>query len=315
MIFPGLKKLGKELGFKNNNTYLYGFVKNTYVMFADGSNKKTVWFRFPEKPDDADKQKILSWQKKGYAKIINFLDDNSVDAEIIFTEYFIPYKVSKIKEVIEDIANYISEKYPNSKVICVGDNCNSTEVNIYEIEEVPMLMCSSCANRLQNEIENTYADENLLPNNYLIGFLFSAIFSIPGILLNFFFFLLGRISAVTGLFYYFLAQKGYLWAKGKLNKFGVMIISVTSLIFTALGTYVSYIGYLLKELLTYPETKGVSISNLLNFIFELIKEPEVKRELLGNIYLSLFICGICIVINTISSLKATKKINVKELES
>ena len=314
IIFPGLKKLGKEFNFKNNKTFLYGFIKNTYVMFADGANTKNVWFRFPEKLDEADKQKILSWQKKGYAKIINFFDDNSFETEITFTEYFIPYKVSKIKEVIEDITNYIYEKYPSSKVICVGENCSSTEISIYELNEIPMLMCSSCADRLQNEIENNYSDADLLSNNYLKGFLFSAIFSIPGILLNLFFFLLGRISAVTGLFYYFLAQKGYLWAKGKFNKIGVLIISVTSFVFTVLGTYISYIGYLLKKILTYPDKKGYPIIDLLRYIFEVIKEPEVKRELLGNIYISLFICGICIVINTISSLKATKKIKVKELD-
>ena len=25
--------------------FLYGFIKNTYVMFADGANTKNVWFR------------------------------------------------------------------------------------------------------------------------------------------------------------------------------------------------------------------------------------------------------------------------------
>lgn len=55
IIFPGLKKLGKEFNFKNNKTFLYGFIKNTYVMFADGANTKNVWFRFPEKLDEADK--------------------------------------------------------------------------------------------------------------------------------------------------------------------------------------------------------------------------------------------------------------------
>ena len=72
MVFPGLKKLGKEFGFKNNGTYFYGFINNTYVMFADGANQKNVNFIFPIELNEDDKKKILSWKRKGYAKTIDF---------------------------------------------------------------------------------------------------------------------------------------------------------------------------------------------------------------------------------------------------
>ena len=60
MIFPRLRKLSKIYGFKNNGTFIYGMVKNSYVVAFDGNNRKNVWFRFPGQLDEGDKIKIES---------------------------------------------------------------------------------------------------------------------------------------------------------------------------------------------------------------------------------------------------------------
>lgn len=314
MIFPGLKKLGQEFGFKNNGTYIYGFLGNTYVVFADGPNKKNVWFRFPHSLDESDKQKIKSWEKKGYAKNVEFLEDQSFDVRITFMEYFVPFKIAKIKEVIEDITKYSAEKYPQAKPKCCGDNCLSyTNLNIYEVDGIPLPMCAACAQKLERDIEDIYEQEKLQPNNYLIGFIAAAVFSIPGILVSFFFFMLGKLAAVAGLVYYILAQKGYAWAKGKYNKIGIIIISLISLLFTALGTYISYVGSVVKELFKIPEMKPHPFADIVKAAFVLVQEPELKKELLTNIYVSLFICGVSIIIYAIQSLKTIEKIKVKKL--
>lgn len=313
MIFPGLKKLGKEFGFKNNGTYFYGFINNTYVMFADGANQKNVSFIFPIELTEDDKKKILSWKRKGYAKTIDFFDDQSSNVCIIFAEYFLPFKISKIKEVIDDITGYITQKYPQEKSKCSGDNCTATDgLNIFDVDGIPVPMCSSCAKRLETKIENAYEDFRLQPNNYLQGSIAAIVFSIPGILATFILFLLGRIAGASGLIYFYLSQKGYGWAKGKMNKIGVLIISLISLVYTVVGVYLSYIAVIVKELLKHPEMKGYPIFEIVKLSFELVKEPEVKRELLTNIYLSLFLCGICILINMIQLLKSTGKVKIKK---
>lgn len=313
MVFPGLKKLSKEFGFKNNGTYFYGFINNTYVMFADGMNQKNVSFRFPIELNEDDKQKILSWKRKGYAKSIDFFDDQSFDVYIVFTEYFLPFKISKIKEVIEDITGYIKQKYPQEKSKCSGDNCIETDgLNIFDIDGIPLPMCSSCAKRLETKIENAYEDFRLQPNNYLQGSIAAIVFSIPGILVTFILFLLGRIAGASGLIYSYLSQIGYVWAKGKMNKIGVLIISLISLVYTAVGVYLSYIAVIVKEVLKLPEIKGYPIFEIVKLSFESVKEPEVKKELLTNIYLSLFLCGICILIDMFQLLKSTGKVKIKK---
>ena len=141
----------------------------------------------------------------------------------------------------------------------------------------------------------------------------AAFFSIPGIFLTFFFFILGRIAGISGLVYYYLAQKGYMQAKGKLNKIGVFIISGISIIYTAVGTYLSYVGYVIRELTKEPSLKGAPFADLVKIGFEIVKDPVVKNELLKNIYLSLFLCGICIILSTIQALKRTGKLKIKKI--
>ena len=152
------------------------------------------------------------------------------------------FKIAKIKEVIEDIVDYIANKYPKAKISCSGDDCLAAEgLGVYDVHGVPLPMCGSCAQRLENAIENTYEEEKLQPDNYLQGIAAAALFPVPGILLTFFFFMLGRVAGASGLLYFYLAQKGYTRAKGKLNKVGVFIISIISIIYTIAGTYISYV--------------------------------------------------------------------------
>jgi len=220
---------------------------------------------------------------------------------------------SKIKEVIDDITGYIKQKYPQEKSKCSGDNCTATDgLNIFDVDGIPVPMCSSCAKRLETKINNAYEDFRLQPNNYLQGSIAAIVFSIPGILVTFILFLLGRIAGASGLIYFYLSQKGYVWAKGKMNKMGVLIISLISLVYTAVGVYLSYIAVIIKEVLKLPEIKGYPIFEIVKLSFESVREPEVKRELLTNIYLSLFLCGICILLNMIQLLKSTGKVKIKK---
>ncbi len=314
MIYPGLKKLGKELGFENNGHLVYGFINNTYVAFMDGSNRKFVYFRFPSDLDEEDKNKLLSWKKKGYAKTVIFSEGNIFDVEFEFTEYFVPFKISKIKEVIEDIANYFNEKYADKKPVCCGDNCNQTEnLVFYDVDTVPVFFCPSCKMKLENRINNEYEELQEQPNNYLKGTAASILFSIPGHLVTFIFFWLGKIAAVSGLLYFFLAQKGFIWAKGKLNKIGVLIISLLSLINTVIGTFISYIAVVVIKILKLPEAEGIPVASLIRFSLESLQDNEVRRELFVNLGLSLILCGIFIVIKMIELFKTSGKIKINKL--
>lgn len=312
-MFPGLKKLEKELNFTDNGSLAYGIIKNTLVAFCDGNNEKLLALSFAEKLSEEDKDKILSWEKKGYAAKIDFPEEDLFNAVFHFREIFAPFKIEKIKEIILDITDYFSEKYPDAVLKCKGVNCESdSDIKVYHLDNSITLLCPSCANRIQQKMEEAYEEFENKPNNYLSGTIGALLCAIPGVIVTFIFFLLGKLAAVSGIVYYLLAQKGYTWFKGKFNKVGVIITGVISLVYTAAGTFVSYVAFLIKEAYKYPEMKGIPLGNVIHYTLEVVKKPEVKKEILQNVYLSLFLCGICIIFYVIEGLKQTKKVKIEK---
>ena len=317
MIFPGLKKLRDQLGFKDNGTICYGFFKNSFFSFADGRNIKLLCIRTPEVLDDEDKEKIKTWEKKGYASQVSFSEDPSRYAEITFPEKFWPFKVSKIKEVIEDIANYIANKYPNSEVKCsYCDNAATPDVKVrvYEMNGEPMPLCEACASQIQKGLNEEKENLDRQPDNYLRGAATGAIFSIPGILASVFFFALGKIAGVTGLVYYALALKGYSWAKGKLDKTGIVIVSIISLVFSILGTYVGYAIDIARQLADNPDFCEDSFIERFSVSFDIMEIPEVHTELNKNLAVTLIVCGICIVVQMYTIWRTLPTSKVKKLD-
>lgn len=309
------KELWNELGFKSAGSFVYGFLKNSYVLFAQANGAKMLWFRFPVELDENDKQNIQSWEKKDYAKKVEFTGDGTMDVEMTFRETFLPTKVNIIREVIEGVTGYIADKYPEARINCSGTDCScDNNLEVYEVNGLPIPMCAECAKKLGENIDEAYEEMECQPGNYLRGFLGASLFSIPGILVTFLLFMLGKIAALSGIVYYFLAQKGYIWFKGKFDKLGVAIVSLTSLLFVVIGTYLSYIASIVVELCKGDSSsEGLSVSEATKFAFVYVKAPEVEEELLSNIYMSLFLCGIIIVIYAYGALKSTGKPTVKKL--
>lgn len=306
-----LKELNETLGFKSNDVFLYGFQRNTLVIIhEDENNRICVSVRFPIELDESDMERIKSWEKDGYAKKVgNDPDDKtSVDFE------FKSSNKDKIKEVLEDISGYTAEKYPEAKIQCYGKDCTEdTNIDIYEVNGVPIPMCEKCAKELEKDLEKANIEEEAAPGNYLRGFLGAALFSIPGILVSFIFIMLGKIAAIAGFVYYLLAHKGYLWAKGKYDKIGVLIISVTSLLFVVIGTYISVVADIAFEMKKIDELADKPMSDLFLYAFAFAQTPDVASDIKKDIYLALFVCGICIVLYAFQAFKAAgQKLTIKK---
>ena len=317
MLLPGLKKLGNQLGFKRNGDYCYGYVKNCFVTLFEGKNVKMVGFRTPVVIDEDDKQKFLSWQKKGYASQILFSEDPSRYVEFSFPERFWPYKISKIKEVIEDMVNYMAEKYPDVPFKCSCSDCEADEntpVHIYELNGEPTPLCEKCAKEINQNFEVQNDAINHVPDNYLQGALAAAVASVPGILVSLLFYHMGKIAAVTGLVYYFLATQGYNWAKGKMDKIGVIIISAVSLAFSAIGTYVGYLIDVTNGLTEFEVYSTMPFLERLEVASTIIQDPEVQTELNGELAKTLILCGACIVYSMHTSWKSVGKSKIKQLD-
>lgn len=315
MLFPGLKKLRNQFGFQDNGHCVYGFRQNSFVMFADGQGMKVLSFFFPVELDADDVAKVKSWYRKGYAtELAAEVGDYNVSME--FKEVFLPYKTSRMAEIITDLTDYVANKYPDAPRRCLGRDCDGQpdgDLQIFEIDGVPTPLCAACAKRYQVAVDEVNSAFEEQPNNYEQGALAAAAFSVPGILLSLLLYALGRLSSVTGLVYLYLAMKGYTWARGKMNKVGVCIIALISLAFSALGTYVGFVFQLVRQFSEQEQLADSSLGERVSYALELVEDPEVHSILVRDEIMTLFLCVVGIAYYFYLMFRSAGKASVKKL--
>jgi hypothetical protein len=280
MVWLGIKRIGKKLGFRKTDTEALGFVGNIFAKIADRMGMKTLEIIFPSF-DDNDKEFVLKFFAENKIKEYDWKQDGVL---IIFRENFLPYSVKKIHNIIISISNYFGNKYPLEHKC---QNCGQlNEGDIYFIKDDSKYLCNSCLDDITNKLHEEKIKDDQLPSNYLMGFLGSIIFPIPGILLTIILFVfLNKIAAMSALLYITLAKLGYTKFKGKLTQFGSIIISCSGILMTAIGIVVSYIVCIVFQIKTFDG------------IFDILKIPEVQNELAFNIKFALFLSLIVIIIN------------------
>jgi hypothetical protein len=292
MLWPGIKKLGKELQFKRINNEVVGMVKNCFIKLYDGQNMKVLELFAPEM-NDSDKEYITEKLKINKVKKHEW-PENGV--RIIFNEYFISYSINKIKAILTDFADYFSLKYPNQKLHC--QKCGvPKDLEACRVDNISMIVCNDCYESLENEISDKNLENRYVPTNYLSGFLGSLLFSIPGILVTVLFFVfLNMLAAISAVFYVFLGIKGYKKFNGKVSRFGVLIIILSTVIMVGLGIIISYSVFIFKELKTID----------FDMLFYILRMPEVQQEILQNMALSYVVSGLFLVTQIIQLMKEWK---------
>ena len=298
MLWPGLLKLGKELQLKRTESEIVGMVKNCYVKIYDGKNMKLLELYAPE-ISDSDKEFVTTRLQESKIKKHEQLD---YGIKIIFNEYLRPYSIHKIRDIINDISEYFSSRYPNQKLHC--QKCGApNDLETYCYGNVSLAVCEDCHKASEDETDALNAENLLTPNNYLSGFIGSLIFSIPGIFVTLLLFFLDRLAAISSVLYVFLGIKGYKKFKGKTSRFGAFLIILSTLIMVALGVIISYSVLILKELGTFN-------IDLLKYIFTI---PEVQQEIMKNIVVSYIVSGFYLVFQIIRMMKEWKTgINIKQ---
>jgi len=289
MLWPGLKKLGKELGFKRTNSEVVGTLKNCFIRMFDGNNRKVLEIFSPQM-DDTDKTRIKSILKENKVKECYWLING---VRIIFYEYFLPYSTVKIKNLLCVLVEYFNQKYPDNIPQC--HNCGiQKEAEVYSIGDIPMYLCADCLKKIEKDINNKYLEYKQLSANYISGFIGALLFAIPGIIVTILFFVFfNKLAAVSTLVYIALGIKGYKVFKGKLTPFGAFIVIIVGLIMIGVGVIIAYSVFIFKEI------KAIDFDKLI----QILKIPEIERELRMNIILSYVISSFYIVFQLIQMMK------------
>jgi len=269
MLWPGIKKLGKQLNLMRSDTEVTGRVRNCFVRMYDGNQIKVLELYAPNLDSD-DKDFIIKRLDAGKIKKYEW-PSNGV--KIIFQEYLTPYSTKKIKELLDELVKYFSGKYPDQSPSC--QYCGEyTETEIYCVNNTPMLICGNCYRQHASNFQRENEEIQNAPNNYLMGFIGALLFAVPGILITIGFFLfLDSLGAVSAVAYIFLGILGYKKFKGKISHIGAVLITAAALIMVGAGIFVSYSALIFKSL-------RVIDFDLLALVYQ---NPEIQKEFIQNL--------------------------------
>jgi len=278
MLWPGVKKLGKELNFKRTDFEVAGILKNCFVKLYDGRNMKVLELYAPQMDGD-DKNDVI---KKLESRKIKKYDWLSNGVKITFVEILKPYSMKKIRDILDELVKYFSEKYPEQKSLC--QHCGEEgETQIYGINNVSMLICDNCYRQYTRDIEKENTEQTNAPNNFLFGFIGAILFAIPGIVVTTLFLIyLERLAGISALIYVFLGILGYKKFKGKISPAGAGIIMLAGILMIGIGIIVAYCVLIFREL-------GQIDFDLLLYV---LREPEVQKEIGINIALSYLVSAV-----------------------
>jgi hypothetical protein len=292
MLWPGIKKLGKELNLKRTDSEVVGLIKNCLVKMYDGYNMKVLELYVPEMDND-DKNNIIKRLETRKIKKYEWVPNG---VKIIFIEIIIPYSLKKIRELLDEFINYFSNKYPAQKLQC--QHCGQqNETGIYCINNVSLLICNDCYNQIEKNIQNENIEQQNIKGNYLLGFIGAILFAIPGILLTVLLFVfLKSLAAVSAVVYIILGIIGYKKFKGKISPVGAVIIIIAALIMVAIGVITAYSVLILREL----EVINIDV------LIYVLKMPDIQKELITNITLSYIVSGFYFIFQLNTMLKEWK---------
>jgi hypothetical protein len=292
MLWPGIKKLGKELQLKRTNSEVVGIIKNCFIKMYDGNGMKVLELFAPEM-DNMDKEKIVNTLKQNKIKKYDWLING---IRIIFPEIIRSYSIDKIKNILDEFVEYFKLKYPVGIPQCHKCGIHK-KADTYYIDNTSLYICEDCLKEYEDNINNKYQDYQQLPTNYFNGFIGALVFSVPGIFLTILFFIFfNKLAAVSTLLYIFLGIKGYKIFKGKISPFGAFLIIMVGIIMTGLGILAAYSVYIMKEIKTIDINKLISI----------FKIPEIQKEFKMNLIMSYIVSGLYLVFQLFQMIREWK---------
>ncbi|MCL2520921.1 MAG: hypothetical protein FWE37_08005 [Spirochaetaceae bacterium] len=288
MLWPGLKKLGKELNLTLTSSEVVGVIKNCFIKMYDGNSIKVLEI-YPPQIDEDDKNFIADTLVKNKVKNYTYHFNSLI---INFNEVLKPYSITKIKNLLLTFTDYFAAKH-GGEVLC--QECKeSKEPALYIVNKVAVYWCQNCLNKEKHNYEIAQREQAEIPNNYLAGFGGALLFALPGILISVIFFVfLNSIVALAAVVYTFLATKGYKQFKGKKTLLGEAIIIGVSLVMIGVGTLVAYSVFILRIIETFDITLLLSVLAL----------AEVQQELLSNLAMTYLVSSFFIILQIIFMLK------------
>lgn len=288
MIFPGIKKISRKLSLYRSNNQTFGLYNNYFIRLGDGYNCKYAIIEFEE--IDIAKSNLLTTLIKNKKKRFKFKHFEITRKSISykFSELIKHFSVKLLKRVVEITIKILQENNIKGSNKC--HKCNKNDkISFYHFKSNGLKLCNTCIAELnieQQKKKEEYINEDKNYGKGILGFL---LFGLPGIILGIILYIfLNRIAAVTALVICGLGFRGYLFFGGKNGKFTAAIVSILTIIYVIIGSFLNVYFLLLRSGFEY----NLIIKTILN-------SPKLINGIKINIIISIIMSLLIIIPYTI----------------
>lgn len=274
MIFPRVKKLGRDHNWKRTSSTVFGEHKGYWFNVGDGMGFKYIKANLYTLDESARAHldTLLGQNRKviGYHEYEVF--PNAVLLK--FNENITSISRKKIDSGLDFLVSSFEQLGLSKMNACHTCQGGST-LKHYDVNGEGRLLCSTCANAIEGQFNQSERKDRLEENNYLTGFAGALLFSFAGVAGWVLLQQLGYMSSAMALVIAFLALRGYTYFKGKMGSFTHLIIIATGMLAVVAANYISYLTSFLLE--------GLSIQD---FLYYYRTNEEIAGELHKNLIIS-----------------------------
>lgn len=258
MIFKNAKKLARELDWHKTNDGVFGLYKGYFFNVANSSLLSNPPLKFVSATTDQ-----LTEQQKQQIKTA--LDSNKKNLKFnsfeinengIFIQFIETFNTAKLKTTYS-LLDYLVELFKKLNIPEQNNchNCRTKErINYYDLNHTGIILCKTCFNQLDNDFKEIERKRISEEKNYVLGFLGSILFSIPGIIVWVLIAVyLERLASGMALIIAFLGLKGYEYFKGRQGKLTKYLIVLTNILSILIANIVTVVALLVREGLSINE--------------------------------------------------------------
>lgn len=283
---------------------------NVAIGTQDTSNDIT-YITIPFKsPEGYDKEKItvfLEELRKNNKRItVAQYEDYRININY-FPKIYSRNQSSEIIAIINDIIYFLQFNRLEKGCECCGEN---KEINPVLLNGIAFLSCFNCKVDLKNGIAIEQQEILKAPDNIIGGIVGSMLGALVGTILWIILYQLGYLAAIAGLVIAICSVKGYQMFGGKLNKKGVIITSIITL----LGVYVAQ--FLSFAVLIFMDNRvmDMSIFRAIEMVTFYLKSKEISSVFWRELGLGYFFTVIGSISFVIKAYRVSNfKIDVKDL--
>jgi len=261
MLFPRVKRLGRELDWYKSKNAVFGMYKNYFYNVGDGQGIKIAIVRVGELSEGQKTQINEALKANKKALKLSRFDFMALYIQFQFAEHFKSTKLERFYNLFDFLAELFEKANVPEQNRCHG--CETKDhLRFYAMDSLGMILCNSCFRKMEDDFNRAEREKHEREKNYAAGFLGSLVFSIPGIIAWVLFAVyLERVAAVMAMAIAALGKKGYDYFKGRHDKATRYLIIVSNIICVFVACVATIFALLLKEGLSFGESYGALLTN------------------------------------------------------